>query len=64
MAKSKVELLNDVMKYLKPEDAIQHGLELIESGAEILDIGGESSRPGSDPVPDDEEINRVIPVIE
>lgn len=55
---------SDGGKYLKPEDAIQHGLELIESGAEILDIGGESSRPGSDPVPDDEEINRVIPVIE
>ena len=49
--------------YLEPQTAIAHGLELLADGADIIDIGGESSRPGSDPVPADEEIRRVIPVI-
>ena len=44
--------------------AIDHGLRLIEEGADILDIGGESTRPGSDAVALDEELRRVIPVIE
>lgn len=44
--------------------AVEHGLRLVEEGAEILDIGGESTRPGSDPVPEEEELRRVIPVIE
>jgi dihydropteroate synthase len=44
--------------------AIEHGLKLVAEGADILDIGGESTRPGSDPVPQDEELRRVIPVIE
>ena len=44
--------------------AVAHALQLVENGADILDIGGESSRPGSDPVPLDEEIRRTIPVIE
>lgn len=44
--------------------AIEHGLRLAEEGADILDIGGESTRPGADPVPPDEELRRVIPVIE
>ena len=46
------------------EDAVAHGLELIEQGADILDIGGESTRPGAIPVPEDEELRRVLPVIE
>jgi len=46
------------------EDAVAHGLELIEQGADILDIGGESTRPGALPVPEDEELRRVLPVIE
>jgi dihydropteroate synthase len=50
--------------YLKPEDAVAHGLELLNEGADILDIGGESTRPGSKPVPADEELRRTIPVIE
>lgn len=50
--------------FLDPEAAIRHGLELLEQGAGILDIGGESTRPGSDPVPEEEELARVIPVIE
>ena len=47
-----------------PEAAVQHALHLAESGANILDIGGESSRPGAEPVNEDEEFQRVIPVIE
>lgn len=46
------------------EAAIAHGLKLAEEGADILDIGGESTRPGADYVPVDEELRRVIPVIE
>ncbi|MBT3231887.1 MAG: dihydropteroate synthase [Calditrichaeota bacterium] len=46
------------------QNAIDRGLELISAGADILDIGGESTRPGSDPVSLDEELERVIPVIE
>ncbi len=46
------------------EAAIEHGLRLADEGADILDIGGESTRPGADPVPPDEELRRVIPVIE
>ncbi len=43
--------------------AIRRGLELYEEGADIIDIGGESTRPGSDPVSVQEELNRVVPVI-
>jgi dihydropteroate synthase len=46
------------------DDAVAHALRLVEEGADLLDIGGESSRPGADPVPLDEELRRVIPVIE
>ncbi|MBU3694559.1 MAG: dihydropteroate synthase [Rhodocyclaceae bacterium] len=44
--------------------AVAHGLALIEAGADILDIGGESTRPGAQPVPLDEELRRVLPVVE
>ena len=44
--------------------AVEHGLQMAREGAAILDIGGESTRPGSDSVPEDEELRRVIPVIE
>jgi dihydropteroate synthase len=44
--------------------AVAHGLALVEAGASVLDIGGESTRPGSDPVSETEELDRVIPVIE
>jgi dihydropteroate synthase len=46
------------------DSAVEHGWRLVEEGAEILDIGGESTRPGSDAVPAGEELRRVIPVIE
>ena len=44
--------------------ALAHGRALIESGADILDVGGESTRPGAEPVPAEQEIDRVLPVIE
>ena len=44
--------------------AIAHALEMVEQGADLLDIGGESTRPGAEPVPEDEELRRVLPVIE
>jgi dihydropteroate synthase len=50
--------------FLQAEAAIAHGLELVWEGAEILDIGGESTRPGADPVSAAEELRRVVPVIE
>ena len=50
--------------FLAPEAAVAHGIELLKQGADILDIGGESTRPGSDPVSKEEELARVVPVIE
>jgi len=50
--------------YLDPEAAIAHGRELAAAGAEILDVGGESTRPGAEAVSEDEELRRVIPVIQ
>ncbi len=49
--------------YLDPETAIAHGRTLAEDGAAILDVGGESTRPGAAPVPVDEELRRVEPVV-
>ena len=49
--------------YLDPDAAVAHGRELAEAGAEILDVGGESTRPGAEPVGTEEELRRVIPVI-
>ena len=46
------------------EEAITHALALVEEGADLLDIGGESTRPGAEPVPVEEELRRTIPVIE
>jgi dihydropteroate synthase len=50
--------------YMDPDKAISYGIELASQGADIIDIGGESTRPGSKPLPLDEELPRVIPVIE
>ena len=50
--------------YLDADRAIGHGIELTGEGADILDIGGESTRPGAEPVEADEELRRVLPVIE
>jgi dihydropteroate synthase len=46
------------------EDAVAHGRELAGQGAKILDVGGESTRPGAEPVSEEEELRRVVPVIE
>jgi dihydropteroate synthase len=51
-------------KFLDPAKAVAHALKLIAQGAEILDIGGESTRPNSVPISEAEELRRVIPVIE
>ena len=50
--------------WLEPRAAIKHGLEMVEQGATIIDVGGESTRPGAEPVPLDEELRRVLPVVE
>ncbi len=55
---------SDGGQYLDPRAAIEHGLKLEAEGAAILDIGGESTRPGAEPVPADVELRRVVPVIE
>lgn len=47
-----------------PDTALRHALEMISQGADIVDVGGESTRPGADAVPLQEELDRVIPVIE
>ena len=55
---------SDGGQFLDPETAVAHALELTAQGAGILDIGGESTRPGAEPVGEAEELCRVIPVIE
>jgi len=50
--------------FFDPRKAVRHALKLVEEGAEILDIGGESTRPGAKPVSEREELRRAIPVIE
>jgi len=54
---------SDGGRFFDAETAIAHGRALIDAGAEILDIGGESTRPGAEPVSAEEEIGRVVPVI-
>jgi len=49
--------------YENTNDAVEHGLQMIELGADIIDVGGESTRPGAEPVPVEVELKRVIPVI-
>ncbi len=55
---------SDGGRYVHTQDAIDHGRELFAQGATIVDVGGESTRPGAQTVPDDEERRRVLPVIE
>ena len=55
---------SDGGRYLTRERAIAHGRDMLEAGADILDVGGESARPGAAPVPVADEIRRVVPVIE
>jgi len=51
-------------RWAKPEDAISRAGQMMEDGADIIDVGGESTRPGAEAVSEDEELRRVIPVIE
>src|SRR5258708_22547672 len=54
---------SDGGKFYAPERAVEHALQMIAEGADIIDIGGESTRPGSSFVSEAEELQRVIPVI-
>lgn len=54
---------SDGGSYLDKDKAVERGLELVSEGSDIIDIGGESSRPGSDPISKEEEMRRVVPVI-
>ncbi|HCE46416.1 MAG TPA: dihydropteroate synthase [Lentisphaeria bacterium] len=54
---------SDGEEYYSTDKAVKHAIELIEAGASIIDIGGESTRPGSEPVDVEEEIRRVLPVV-
>jgi dihydropteroate synthase len=55
---------SDGGSFLRPEVAAEHARRLLDAGADILDVGGESTRPGAEPVSEDEELRRVMPVIE
>ena len=50
--------------FMSPETAIAHANMMIADGAKIIDVGAESTRPGAEPVPDEEQIRRVVPIIE
>lgn len=54
---------SDGGRFVDPERAISHGLELVRQGASVIDVGGESSRPGAEPVAADVEAARVVPVV-
>ena len=55
---------SDGGEFFDPHRAVEHGLQMVEDGAAIIDVGGESTRPGSASVPAREQIERVVPVIE
>ena len=54
---------SDGGKYFSKNSAVNHAISLIDDGADILDIGGESSRPGAAPISVKDELNRILPVI-
>jgi dihydropteroate synthase len=51
-------------RFFDPEQAVRHAAQMVRDGADVVDVGGESTRPGSDAVPADEELRRVLPVID
>ena len=55
---------SDAGRFASPDEAVQHGLRLAAEGAALIDVGGESTRPGARPVTAEEELRRVLPVIE
>ena len=55
---------SDGRQFLEPDAAVDRALELIAETADVIDIGGESTRPGAEPVAETEELRRVLPVID
>lgn len=55
---------SDGGRYLDLNAAVAHAEQMLEEGADFIDVGGESTRPGADPVPEEEELRRVVPVVE
>lgn len=55
---------SDGGRYLRAADAVARGREMFAEGADVVDVGGESTRPGADPVGEEEELRRVVPVVE
>ncbi len=55
---------SDGGRFLDPGAAVEHALRIAEEGADLLDVGGESTRPGAAPVPAEEELRRVLPIVE
>ncbi|MDO8549832.1 MAG: dihydropteroate synthase [Ignavibacteria bacterium] len=55
---------SDAGKYFDKKAAVEYAIEMFDNGADIVDVGGESTRPGSEPISEEEELKRVIPVIE
>ena len=55
---------SDAGAFVDPEDALRRALAMIDEGAQIIDLGGESTRPGSEPVSEKEELARILPVLE
>lgn len=55
---------SDGGRFLDPERAVAHGMDLVAQGADVVDVGGESTRPGAEPVDEAEERRRVVPVVE
>jgi len=54
---------SDGGEFVDPEKAVARGLEIVAEGADIIDVGGESTRPGAAPVPPEEEVERTVPVV-
>src|SRR5262245_56232649 len=54
---------SDGGRFASPEAAVEHALRLVDDGADLLDIGGESTRPGAQPVSEAEELSRIVPVL-
>jgi len=55
---------SDGGRFVRHEDAVAHGLALVDQGADLVDVGGESTRPGAEPVDEATEVARVVPVVE
>jgi dihydropteroate synthase len=54
---------SDGGRFASPDKAVEEGIRMVEEGADIIDVGGESTRPGSDPVSTDAELRRIVPVV-